>query len=1112
MTTRVDFQPLPPEEYDDCLPMSQKHVNPIHFSDLNLISWNCRGISNAIPYLHELSVRADIIFISEHWMWPYNLSKLDYILPGFSGMGCSDERLNDTTNLKRGCGGVAFLWKSSLPISFISGIDSDRISAIKISVGPSETLTIIGVYLPTADSTIDKFTDYLIELEKVISSFQGDGPVLVVGDFNAHIGVRGGIRGTGDGNVQGQLVMDMVERAEQYVVSLSQIASGPMYTYFQNDVHTTVDYCLLDHWAADMIGLCATLNHHSLNLSDHLPLHISLDIQPLRVTIPDKKPCLNWGRAIREGSVNGYMSDLSLCLSKQNKIETTLQNADAVEEEIIAVSQLIRNCALNNIPLYKSRKKAYVCDEKLKKLCKHSKAAWKKWESAGRPRSGPLFMTMKECKRQVKTFVSECRAKSERKEIQKRDLLFKNKDNRRFHRPKKHFVCQKLHVNGKIVTNREELLQCWKKHFTVLSISNSDTFGIVDTNLEALSHGLDDQIMDVEFTFEEVEDVVKQLKTGKSAGADGLQPEHLKYGGPALVRWLLRIFNAISKLEEIPSSLKLSMITPVFKGKGRDPLEPNNYRGISVTSILSKCLETAILLRLEPLFMERDFPSPSQSAYRKGVSCLDAIFTTQEAILKRMRDGDEPYLCFFDLEKAFDSIEYGVLLRHMFNLGINGKCWRLIKDWYSDSCSVVKIGDQISARFPLSRGVKQGSVLSPTLFNIVINSLLEHLKSTGQGISVSGLEVGSTAHADDIRAASCSVDGIQLLGQCVNTFACANSLKLNSGKTELVHFSRHHFTPTIIDIAGDSIQSQPKAKCLGVWWQHNLSPGASVDESISKARRAFFALGSIGFFQGNLNPLSSKSLFESFVIPTLLYGCETWILTLPLLNKLEKFQSEIGRRILGLSKYHADMAPLIGLHLPSITSRILIRKLNFLSSLLESDCKKLSACVFRTLAAEDVQNISLVQQIRWLENEVCVTSVIDKCLAAPETARTTAKSSEQHIIDLDWSHTMSKAASYLSLKHVISSPTIASSWCRMWDQALDHGVRGTKLFQSFFRCLTKPLFGDRLCHVCKSTIPTPMSFFEHLCSSHIEFDSTFLPSILEEGGSELFHLAQKLPF
>ena len=261
-----------------------------------------------------------------------------------------------------------------------------------------------------------------------------------------------------------------------------------------------------------------------------------------------------------------------------------------------------------------------------------------------------------------------------------------------------------------------------------------------------------------------------------------------------------------------------------------------------------------------------------------------------------------------------------------------------------------------------------------------------------------------------------------------------------------------------------------------------------------------------------MNPLSSKSLFESFVIPTLLYGCETWILTIPLLNKLEKFQSEIGRRILGISKYHADTAPLIGLHWSSITARVLIRKLNFLSSLLESDCQKLSACVFRSLAAEDIQNISLVQQIRWLENELRVSLVINKCLADPDTARIIVKSSQQHIVDLDWSRTMSKAASHLSLKHVISSPTIASSWCRLWDQALDYGVRGTKLSQSLFRCLTKPLFGDRVCNLCVSIIPTPMSYFEHLCSTHIDFDSTSLPLILEEGGSELFHLAQKLPF
>ena len=109
------------------------------------------------------------------------------------------------------------------------------------------------------------------------------------------------------------------------------------------------------------------------------------------------------------------------------------------------------------------------------------------------------------------------------------------------------------------------------------------------------------------------------------------------------------------------------MIVPVFKGKGRNPLSCSNYRGITLTSVISKCLEVLILDRLGTLFCDRGFPQPGQTAYQKGLSCTDAIFSTQEVILKHIRDGDTPYLCFFDLEKAFDSVEFPTLLTHMFH-------------------------------------------------------------------------------------------------------------------------------------------------------------------------------------------------------------------------------------------------------------------------------------------------------------------------------------------------------------------------------------------------------------------------------------------------------------
>ena len=72
--------------------------------------------------------------------------------------------------------------------------------------------------------------------------------------------------------------------------------------------------------------------------------------------------------------------------------------------------------------------------------------------------------------------------------------------------------------------------------------------------------------------------------------------------------------------------------------------------------------------------------------------------------------------------------------------------------------------------------------------------------------------------------------------------------------------------------------------CLGYWWHTNLIPVKSIEDNISKARRAFFSLGSIGAYRGALNPLSGRSLFSTFVLPILLYGSENWILTESLLT------------------------------------------------------------------------------------------------------------------------------------------------------------------------------------------------------------------------------------
>ena len=101
-----------------------------------------------------------------------------------------------------------------------------------------------------------------------------------------------------------------------------------------------------------------------------------------------------------------------------------------------------------------------------------------------------------------------------------------------------------------------------------------------------------------EFEAEEVEKAIEQLPNGKAAGPDGVSGEHLKFGGDILKMWITQIFNAILLLECIPSSFKVADITSVYKRKGKDPLNPNGYRGIGVSNILSKLFESLTLSRM----------------------------------------------------------------------------------------------------------------------------------------------------------------------------------------------------------------------------------------------------------------------------------------------------------------------------------------------------------------------------------------------------------------------------------------------------------------------------------------------------------------------------------
>ncbi len=175
--------------------------------------------------------------------------------------------------------------------------------------------------------------------------------------------------------------------------------------------------------------------------------------------------------------------------------------------------------------------------------------------------------------------------------------------------------------------------------------------------------------------------------------------EHLKAGGEATVIWLMNILNSVVELEAVPEILKTGVVVPIYKGGRKDPLKADSYRGVTLTSMVAKVLESLLLERLQWVFSAEGIPHVNQTAYRKSVSCADAIFATQESIARYLREGSHVYMCLYDLQKAFDSVEYAVLLKKLYDIGVNGRMWRLLKNWYEGRSCRVRVDGKLSGAY-----------------------------------------------------------------------------------------------------------------------------------------------------------------------------------------------------------------------------------------------------------------------------------------------------------------------------------------------------------------------------------------------------------------------------
>ena len=222
-----------------------------------------------------------------------------------------------------------------------------------------------------------------------------------------------------------------------------------------------------------------------------------------------------------------------------------------------------------------------------------------------------------------------------------------------------------------------------------------------------------------------------------------------------------------------------------------------------------------------------------------------------------------------DVKKAFDTVWHQGLFVKLQRKGIPTRIWHVLNNWYtSSSCSVLQCGNH-SRSFPILQGVHQGAILSPLLYSIFVDDLLNTLDHSGLGARIGEVFCGAPMYADDLALVASSPEELQAMLDIVSHYASQWHYRLNSSKSVILVFGESPRSRPLTRssrqwlLAGQQLQGVDEHHHLGILRSVHYSTLAHTSERCAAGRSAFFALNAVGSRFGCLHPVTSYRLYST---------------------------------------------------------------------------------------------------------------------------------------------------------------------------------------------------------------------------------------------------------